>query len=398
LRKHKIKASYIVMLPPITSEAGDNYTGDEFVLWNKIYHQDQTPYYYIGFKQYVKYLYQRLKLTINQTFNEEKTRVIRKNRLKKIFRAIPVKFESFHYITDHVKIYYGISNIQIYYKENLIYSWRENCPSVSINVVIKKMLNPFENRKTRYIADSIMVTPLGRGNGFNGRSSNFIIQYANRVIWVDPMAEPLLALKRIKLHWNKITDYFISHIHEDHIEGLSAILKLALLRNHRINIITTQKIFNKLNQIFSFLFPDFLHLVNHINITPESPLPYHQGYLSIRFNHHVLKSGTLGLKVKYKNNCFALSGDTYYSEEFEKKYPDHPAFSPDWYREAHLVFHEAEFFNKHTSHTFYTELKKLQEKVKAPILTYHNSANRFLLPAVKEYKTYIIKKEKLYCS
>lgn len=395
LKKHRVRDQYVIVLPPFTSDAGDNYTGEEFVLWNRIARKDFRLVAYIGFKSYVRYLYCRLKLTINQVFTPDRRAVRRQNRLKSVFRAVPVRFDSYFPVSDTLKVYYGITNIEIYHKNSLFYSWRENCPSLSINEEIKKMLRPFKRRKLKPREDSLMVMPLGRGNGFTGRSSNFLIHYGNRMIWIDPMAEPFLALKRIGLHWNKITDYFISHIHEDHIEGFSALLKLALLKNKRINLITTKKIFRKLERIYSFLFPDFQNLVNHINIIPDSPLPYYHGYLTVRLNHHVLKSGTLGLKVRYKGNCFALSGDTYYSEELEKRYPDNPAFSAQWYKECHLVFHEAEFFRRDTVHTHYKELIGLQSRIRAPILAYHNSADRFLMPGVRECRPYVIRKGKV---
>ncbi len=396
LKQNKIAAPYIVVLPPLTSEAGDNFTGEEFVLWNKLHSQSIHPYFYIGYKNYLKYLFYRLRYTVNQVFNNTKTHVIKQYRIQKVFKPVYVKPESYYFITDDIKIYYGISNIQIYYKNKLFYSWRERCPSISVKNEITKMLRLYKSKKLPYLEDSIVVTPLGTGNGFYGNSSNFIIQYGNRAIWVDPMADPFMALKKVQWHYNKITDYFISHIHEDHIEGLSGVLKLALLKNRNINLITTYKIFKQLNRIYSFLFPDFLNLINHININPNSPLPYHQGYLTVRHNHHVLKCGTLGLKVRYKNNGFALSGDNLYSEELEKRFPKNPAFDSCWFKDCDLIFHEVEFHNKNTVHTHYAELKKLQEKVKGKILAYHSVPEASLWPMVKENRRYVIRNKKVY--
>ena len=396
LNKIKIYPQYTVVLPPLTSIAGDNYTGEDFVLLNKYYKKDLSPIYYIGYKYYVKYLYKRSKNTLNQTFNKHKTKIITKNRLKKLFKPILLKPNSFYNISDKIRINTNISNVQIYNKNNLIYDWIEKSPTINIRYEAKKMLSPYKNKKKVYLNNSINILPIGVGNGFHGECSNFIIQYADRTIWVDPMVQPFIALKKAKLHWNMITDYLITHIHEDHIEGLSSVLKYSLLNNYKINLITTQKIYQQLKNIFSFLFPDFIYLVNHINVIPDTTLPYHHGYLTVRLNHHPVKSGTLGLKIRYRDNCFALSGDNHYSEEFEAKYPNNSAFDSKWYSGCQLLFHEVDFFNPDTIHTYYKEIIKLQQKLKIKILCYHNSSNKSLLPMVKPLKKYIIKNKKVF--
>ncbi len=394
LKKHKINPEYIVLLPPIISQAGDNYTGEEFVLWNKLNDNDPKPNIYLGYKKYVKYLYNRLEYTINQTFNKDKTKIIKKNRLKKLFKPVFLEQDSVYKLNDRIKIDCWISNIRIFFDNNLVYDWQQNNPSLDINKEISALLKPYK-RKKHPAKDALTIIPLGTGNGFNACTSNFIIQYANRNIWVDVMAEPYLALKKIKFHWDDITDYFISHVHEDHIEGLSAVLERASIKNNQINLITTKKIFNQLKKIYTFLFPDFISLVNHINIIPNSTLPYYHGYLTIRTAWHPLKCGVLGLKVQYKNNVFALSGDTYYSEELEKQFPGNISFDSSWYNDCQLIFHEVEFFNKNSNHTFYTEINKLSKKLKGKILVYHNSSDKSLLPMVQENKKYIIKNNKI---
>ncbi|MBU1075726.1 MAG: hypothetical protein KKH98_00440 [Spirochaetes bacterium] len=391
LNELKIKTKYIILLPPVITLAGDNYTGEEFVIWNMIYKKEtSSPNIYIGDKKYVRYLYHRLKYTVNQTFNIAKTRIVKRNSIKKFFKGTYIKPDTHYKLNDRVRIYYGISNIQIFYKDRLLYDWQENNPSLNIHKKIAQLLIPY---KKSFFGpfNSLSIIPLGSGNGFHGHTSNFIIQYASRNIWVDVMAKPFLALRKINFPWDNITDYFISHVHEDHIEGFSSILEYASIRNKPVNLITTFRIFKQLEKIYTFLFPDFNDLVNHINIIPHSTLPYYHGYLTVRLSHHVLRSGTLGLKIRYKNNVFALSGDTFYSEEFEKKHPQCTSVDSSWYNDCDLIFHEVEFFKKDTVHTYYTEIKKLQNKLNGKILVYHNSSDKFLLPGVKEYNQYIIK-------
>ena len=150
-----------------------------------------------------------------------------------------------------------------------------------------------------------------------------------------------------------------------------------------------------LRKIYKFLFPDFDLIVNHINIIPNVTLPYHHGYLTVRLNHHVLKSGTLGLKIQFKNNIFALSGDTKYDSSLALKMKNNPSFDISWYNDCHLIFHEVEFENPNTVHTFYTEVAKIMEKIKGKLFVYHSSSENFLLKGVKEYTRYIIKQGKV---
>ncbi len=396
LKKKNIKSEYVILPPLNITQAGDNYTGEEFVLWNKIYSNDFTPITYIGDKNNIKFLYRILKKNINQTFNKNKTRIIKVNRIKNLIKLKIVKPDEEIRLSEKVKIKFFPSNIIIYENEKSIYNYIGVREPININQEVDKLLSPF-NKKNQFV-DQLEIIPLGTGNGFRGRTSNFLIRYGDRIIWMDVMAKPFLALEKVKIHWDNITDYFISHIHEDHISGLSAVFMRAIYKNKKVNIITTAKIMKEIKKRFYFLFPDIDYIVNHINIIPDTILPYYHGFLMVRLNHHVLKSGTLGLKVKYKDNIVAISGDTYYSEELAKRFPEKSAFDINWFNDCQLIFHEVEFENPHTVHTFYTELKKMQEKVKGKILTYHYSSEKPLLPVAKEFKRYIIKDGKLKIS
>lgn len=388
LKKNNLKDNYVILPPFIVNYAGDNYTGEEFVHWSKIYQNDYTPITYIGIKKNIKYLYKRLSKTINYTFNKEKTKIIKKARLKKIFKKIVAKYDKTIKLSNDVEVIIKPYDILIYEKNKKIYSWTENINYNVINQNIGLIMKKYEPNK--YI-NYLEIIALGNGNGFRGNTSNFIIRYGDRVIWVDVMAEPFLALKKLNLNFRNVTDYFISHIHEDHIEGLSAILKYASDKSYKINLITTRKIFREIKEIFEPLITDFKLIVNHINIIPNVTLPYYHGYLTVRLNHHVLKSGTLGLKVQFKNNVFALSGDTKYDSKLALKLKNNPAFDISWYNDSHLIFHEVEFEDPNNVHTFYTEVQKIIENVNGKLLVYHNSSPKFLLPKVEEYTRYIIK-------
>ncbi len=393
LAKEKIDTNYVILPPPITTQAGDNYTGEEFVFWYKIYNNDFSPITYMGEKNNVIYLYKRLKRTVNSTFNKNKTKIIRVKRVQRIFRKKYLKLNTPINITDKIKVVLTPDNIIIYENDTKIYEWINSQNFVGINKKVNKYLASY--KKNRKYIKHLEIIAIGNGNGFRGNTSNFIIRYADRAIWIDVMAKPFLALKKIKLHWDNITDYFISHIHEDHIEGLSAVLKRASDTGKSVNIITTKKIMKELKKIYKFLFPDFDSIVNHINIIPNASLPYYHGYLTVRLNHHVLPSGTLSLKVQFKNNIFALSGDTKYDSNLASKTKNNPAFDISWYNDCHLVFHEVEFENPDNVHTYYKEIQNIMKKINGKVLVYHSSSEKFLLDGVREYTRYIIKEGKV---
>ena len=388
LKENNIEANYVIVPPFIANYAGDNYTGEEFVLWNKIYKNDWTPNIYIGSRKNLNYLYKRLAKTINWTFNKDKTKIIKKNRLKKLFKRIKARYDKPVRIKKQVEIIFKPHDILIYLNSQKIYSWAENLNCSDIN---KKIISISKKYLPNKYIDYLEIIPLGDGNGFRGNTASFIVKYAQRIIFIDPIAEPLIVLKKLNLNFDNITDYFISHIHEDHIEGLSAILKFASDFGKKLNIITTKKIYKELKKIYEPLFLDFEVITNHINIIPNATLPYYHGYITVRLNHHVLKSQTLSFKIHYKNNIFAISGDTKYDSKLALKLKNNLAFDIGYYNDCHLLFHEVEFQNPNNVHTFYKEVEKIKANTKAKVLVYHSSSEKFLLDKVKEFHRYIIK-------
>ncbi|MBN1899047.1 MAG: hypothetical protein JW827_09735 [Spirochaetes bacterium] len=393
LLKKRIKIGYVILPAPEASQAGDNYTGEEFLCWNKIRNRDMSSITYMGEKKNVQYLYKKLLQTVNWAFNRSKTKLVKTRRLQKIFRKKYLKNGSDHHFGKDVRLRLEEDNIIISQKGHVIYDRSKERKKQDIDGEVKALLANIRSKR-EYI-NHLEIIPLGVGNGFRGHTSNFLIKYADRRIWVDVMARPFLALKKIKCHWDNITDYFISHIHEDHVEGFTAVLERASLYSKRINIITTKKIFKMLKKRYSYLFPDFHLLVHHVNIIPHYTLPYYHGYLTVRLNHHVLKSGTLGLKVQFKNNVFALSGDTKYDSHLARRLRGKPSFDPSWYNDCHLVFHEVEFEDPNNAHTYYKEVKKIASRIHGQVLVYHSSSARYLMEGAKEYKRYIIKKGKV---
>ncbi len=395
LKKFNLSVKYVLLPPPVIRETGDNYTGEEFIYWNKIYENDYSPIYYWGESHNVKYLYKRLKYTINQLFNKEKTKIIKQRRLEKMFKGIKVKPDKYYSLDKEgkVKFYFTKFNLQIFEDDRIIYDWFNSQVPVNVHNEVEKLFRRYKS-KTKPI-DYLEIIPVGIGNGFGGRTSNFIVRYGDRIIWIDPMAKPYLVLKKLKIHWDDITDYLITHVHEDHYEGLSAILARAAFQNRKINLLTTKKIYKHLVKIFRFYFPQIEELINHINLTPGITLPYHHGFITVRLNHHVLKNGTLGIKIQYKENAVGISGDTYWSYDFYKKYKENPAFDPFWFNECQLIFHEVEFERTDTVHTYYKELEKLKKLVNGKVLVYHFSSKKPLLESAKEMKRYRIKKGRI---
>lgn len=212
---------------------------------------------------------------------------------------------------------------------------------------------------------------IGSGNGFEGTSSNFIIRYKDRRIWIDPACRPHEKLAHLNLNWRDITDYIISHNHEDHIEGFTAVLERHIEEGQKLSLLTTSEIYNTLEIQFGDLFNDNMRsYIDFTELDPAKIINYHGAKIETRFNHHIVPAGTIGFKISYNGKTLGISGDTKYDEEINKKL-DNPKLSADWFADCDLILHEVDFSSPQTIHTTYDELMKLMSKVKGKLLVYH---------------------------
>ena len=103
-------AEYVIVRRPRADLAGDNYCGEEFILWNIIVNNRSEKRTYIGTEANLNALYNKLKLNINQSFDKTKTKVIQTERIDTLFNKVTARKSS-------GVAYAKIENVEIYIHE-----------------------------------------------------------------------------------------------------------------------------------------------------------------------------------------------------------------------------------------------------------------------------------------
>ena len=390
LVKYHLKYDYVIMPEPHVTTMGDNYTGEEFIIWNQIHFHNSEPVRYIGYLKDLMYLTKRLHLTIDQKFNKTQTRIEPVLRIPKLCHLMPLAGSEIH--IGKTNIVFSGNNIEIFDNNSLVYSYMNLSPHKNVAFETENLIAPF--LKNLEPSENLKIFVLGNGNGFKYKTSNFLVRFGERVIWIDVGAYPFQLLAKHKFHPDIVTDYIITHNHEDHWEGFTAILQRAVETHSIINLLTTQKIFNTLKKQIGFLFPDFDQIVKLERLTPNEPLPYFKSVITARLNHHPLRQGVLGLKFEFNEICFGISGDTLYNEQLIEKLK-REELTYKFFKKCDLLFHEVEFKNPNTVHSYYKEVEKLSKKIKGKLFVYHTHIRKKLLPLAKEGYWYSIEKNKI---
>jgi len=375
----------IVVIPDWEgSMAGDNHTGEEFVLWHAQV-KGSIPKHYVGLPENVDLMYQNLNDTFSFFFDPERIKIIREKWLDDWFHkqnATPV------YKNGSLKITIENNNIILSDNGQIVYDRRELMPAQNPNeqveAVFAQLAQDLAPRQT------LEVIAMGTGNGFIDTVSSFIVRFDRQVIWIDPCGYPAYALARYGIHWDDITHILITHNHEDHIQGFSACLKRAEHKKVQLNLITAPTIHRVLKKQFTSLCPEYSKVVNFIPLTPKTPLQIDSIRIESRWNHHFLPYGTLGLKISAGEKTFGYSGDTKLDESINTIIK-RDELLPEWFESCDLIFHEIDFDNPRSVHTHWKQVQMLQQTVSGQVLGYHTP---FLangpMPLVREGKTYYL--------
>lgn len=348
------------------SMAGDNRTGEEFVLW---YAQVKGGIckQYTGLEDNVNQLYRHLDETFSFFFDPKRISIVRKRWLANWFHrnpATPI------YVNGPLEIDCRQGNIIISDQGQTLYDRRELNPHIDPNQRVEAILAGLP-RDTSH-RDCLEITPVGTGNGFAGTVSNSIVRFGKYVLWIDPCGYPAQTLARHNIHWDDITHIIITHNHEDHIQGFTACLKRAEYTGNPLNIITGKGVFALLRKQFSSLCDDFRSLVNIDYLVPGKPLALGSMIIESRFNHHFLPYGTLGLKITAGGKTFGYSGDTKFDETINTILK-RKELKPEWFASCDLVFHEIEFDNPASVHSHWKQVEILQHSISGQVLGYHTS-------------------------
>lgn len=392
-RKHKINENFVILTDWNCSLGGDNRTGEEFNFWCYASSLKRPPLY-VGKKNNITELYKNLDMIFSYYFDDSRTKIVRTEWLNKLFNQWVVEEKNIFRVGD-TEVKFEDSEIIILDKGKKVF---RGLPDFYKNYeLIERELSSVKRIKNYSSLDNyIEVVVIGNGNGFIGTPSSFVVKFSDYMIWIDPCGQPALSLGRAGIHWNDITHILITHNHEDHISGFTACLKKARDNGEKIKLITAPSIYEVLIKQFSPLFPDIREYIELIKLSPDNPITFDNYKLKVRWNHHILPYGTLGLKICTKGSCWGLSGDTKYSMDIVRKLKKEE-LSPEWFAECNVVFHEVEFDNPNGVHTYYKDLLELQGKIKGRIFVYHADPYKIKGGFVfaEECKRYIIENGRL---
>ncbi len=381
---HGFREEIVVVPDWEASMAGDNHTGEEFVLWQAQV-KGGIRKEYVGSPENLAQMYGNLDETFNYFFDPKRISIVKKRWLNTWFlrqAAAPA------YGKGSLEIIVHGENITLSDHGKIIYDRREFKPTQKtdekIEEVLAKVARDSAPRQT------LEITALGTGNGFVGTVASFIVRFNRQVIWIDPCGYPAHNLARHGIHWNDITHILITHNHEDHTQGFSACLKRAEHRKSPLNLITAPTIHGLLKKQFTPLCPNFDRLVNFIPLSPEKPLNLDSIRVDCRWNHHFLPYGTLGLRISAGGKSLGFSGDTKFDETINGML-NRDELLPQWFARCDLVFHEVDFDNPSGVHTHWKQVEKISQAIQGRVLGYHTPylANA-PLPLVLEGKTYLL--------
>lgn len=366
LSEHGFREEIVVIPKWQVSLAGDNRTGEEFVLW-KAQIRGGLQKKYIGLTGNIRQISHHLGRTFPYFFDEERLSIVKKNWLKNWFSPHPAEPI---YSNGSLEILCSTDAIVISDEKKVIYDSEKFTPTGNSDDDIESLLKNIP--RDQDVRQCLEIVSIGCGNGFNGTVSNTLVRYDKYSVWIDPCGYPAHNLARHNLHWDDITHFLFTHNHEDHIQGFTACLQRARKYRRRLNLLVADKVFHLLKELYSPLFPDLMDLVSIQSLSPETPLNLGSMKIESRWNHHILPYGTIGLKISAGGKCFGYSGDTKYDEKINSVLKRQELTSA-WFADCDLVFHEIEFDNPHSVHTHWKQVESLQQDIPGKVLGYHTA-------------------------
>ena len=386
LNEHGFREEIVVVPQWSVSLAGDNRTGEEFVLWQAQIKGGLLKEY-VGLERDVNQLQTHLERIFPYFFDDRNHAVVRKDWLADWFHpnvADPC------YSKGHLKICCDSGNIIVSDGGGVIYDRAKVGSNNSHDDEIELLLSSVPRDSA--FRSQLEVTPVGCGNGVYGTVANTIVRFGENVIWIDPCGYPAHSLARHGVHWDDITHFLFTHNHEDHVQGLTACLQRARKSERRLNLIAAESVLGVMHELYAPLFPEFMDLVRHVPLKPGIPLHLGPVLIESRWNHHILPYGTIGLKISAGGKCFGYSGDTKYDEEINKVL-QRDELEAEWFASCDLVFHEIEFDNPHSVHTHWKQVESLQSKIRGRVLGYHShNLAHSPFPLAQEGRCYVLDK------
>ena len=365
LTEHGFREEIVVLPDWEVSLAGDNRTGEEFILWQSQV-RGGIAKEYVGLPGNVEQVHRHLGRIFPYFFDEKRLSIVRKKWLGNWFQpkaARPL------YGNGELEISCSEGNIVISDGGRVIYDRLELAPAGSPDDDVESLLAGVA--RDNAVRDCLEITPIGCGNGFYGTVANVIVRFDKYVIWIDPCGYPAHSLARNNIHWDDITHFLFTHNHEDHVQGFTACVERARRQNRRLKLLAAGSVFQLLQTLYAPLFPDLKDHVELTALVPGTPLCLGPVTIESRWNHHILPYGTVGLKISAGGKSFGYSGDTKYDEAINSVLKREELMA-SWFAPCDLVFHEIEFDNPASVHTHWKQVEALQRCIPGKVLGYHS--------------------------
>ena len=384
LRQARTPPHYVVVLPTPATQVGDGITGEEFICWSSI---DSTKYAgtYVGTEAALGLLRRYLEPAVPYYLNAEQTAIERRDWLETLYCPEPVGPDGG---VTYGSVYIRVEGSRVIIRDGAaqLYDHRPT-PPPDLADRVQAALDRVS--RVQRPADALRVLVVGAGNGHVRNTSSFLLTAGDRRVWVDPAPRPHETLGACGVHWDDVTDVLVTHVHEDHIGGLTACLARVRDRGGRLSLWATRRSLDVLQYRLARPVPDLPALVEFHEIGPGQTVAIGELRCEFRLNHHNLPSGALGVKAHWHGRCVGISGDTKYDEEIIRRL-HRPELEATWFQECHLLFHEVDLIRPQSVHSYYVEVAKLQRRIPGRLVVYHALGNATPLEMAEEGAWYSV--------
>lgn len=367
---------------PKTNELGDSYTGFEFELWISRFMDFMNPnrIKFISSEENLKQIYSRLEIPMNGNYvndelGTERSKFVPKRWIDDVFEWCPIRDEmtvgtvKFQYISD--------SHLVVYDRKKLVFD-SELFPNIILNGKASSFVE--ERLKSARLftpkQEELELIVAGASIGTRpGVTSNFILCWNNRLVWIDPPAKAFEKGVQLGVNIDQVQDFIISHVHEDHIEGFSSILARKVNQKKKLSLITVPEIFEQVKTIFSPNFGDLNALIDFQNINDPLFSNYHGASFETRVNYHPVH--TLGFKVGFNGKKVGISGDILYKKTIlesrlktgDVSTQDYEKLKPEWFSDCNVLLHDTTVSGDPV-HTALSDVEELASQLPSSVSVY----------------------------
>ncbi|MBN1410418.1 MAG: cyclic nucleotide-binding domain-containing protein [Spirochaetales bacterium] len=215
----------------------------------------------------------------------------------------------------------------------------------------------FPVQRTPISRDEFGVFVLDSGDGFtpDKHTSSFLMWLEGKPLLVDPMAYSEKYLKRKGIDSNEIVDFFISHNHGDHDQGVYNYL----IRGRRIRLIGSEiNVQQTLKKVAAAIDTSIADMKNLVDVVPlpigqEVELPgYKHVTVELEYAFHPIPTNMIKFRYRDKTGklvkTLGYSGDTVFDPEKYEEWIKQGRLKReylqpllDFFKDADIIIHEA---------------------------------------------------------